>query len=160
PCAVAVSPAGDVYIADRGNQRIRRVSGTSGTIETVAGQGIAGYAGDGGPGKDARLRAPRGLALAAHGDLYIADTGNHAIRRLASATGILTTIAGTGAAGFSGDGGAAVVAGLDQPEGLSVGPAGDLYIADTGNRRIRRLEVESGTITTIAGNGARGSGGD
>ena len=160
PCAVAVAPSGDVYIADRGNHRIRRVSGTSGLIETVAGQGIAGYAGDGGSGKDARLRGPRGLALALNGDLYIADTGNHAIRRLAAATGILTTIAGTGAAGFSGDGGAAVLARLDAPEGLGVGPSGDLYIADTGNRRIRRLEVESGSITTIAGNGTQGSGGD
>jgi len=121
---------------------------------------MPGYSGDGGPGKDARLRAPRGVALSANGDLYIADTGNHAIRRLAAATGILTTVAGTGAAGFSGDGGAAVLAGLDAPEGLGVGPSGDLYIADTGNRRIRRLEVGSGTITTIAGNGAQGSGGD
>jgi len=160
PCAVAVTPSGDVYIADRGNQRVRCVSGTSGLIETVAGQGLPGYSGDGSPGKDARLRAPRGLALSANGDLYVADTGNHVIRRLAAATGILTTVAGTGTAGFSGDGGAAVLAGLDAPEGLGVGPSGDLYIADTGNRRIRRLEVESGTITTIAGNGAQGSGGD
>lgn len=160
PCAIAVAPSGDVYIADRGDNRIRVVSGTSGLIETAAGQGAAGYAGDGGPAKDAHLRAPRGLALALNGDLFIADTGNHAIRRLAIATGILTTVAGTGALGFSGDGGAAVLAQLDAPEGLGVGPAGDLYIADTGNRRIRRLEVESGTITTIAGNGGAGSGGD
>lgn len=160
PSAIAISAKGDLYIADRGNHRIRVISASTGSIQTVAGQGLPGSSGDGGPGKDARLRSPRGVAIGPNGDLYIADSGNHAVRRLAGSTGILTTIAGTGEAGFSGDGGAAALARLCDPEGIAVGPSGDLYIADTGNHRVRRLEVESGTITTIAGNGSVGGGGD
>jgi len=160
PSAVAISVKGDLYIADRGNNRIRVISASTGTIETIAGQSLPGFSGDGGPGKGARLRSPRGVAIGPNGDLYIADSGNHVVRRLAGSTGILTTIAGTGDAGFSGDGGAAALARLCDPEGIAVGPSGDLYIADTGNHRVRRLEVESGTITTIAGNGSVGGGGD
>jgi sugar lactone lactonase YvrE len=160
PCAIAISGKGDLFIADRGNHKIRVIFASTGSIETVAGQGQAGFSGDGGSGKDARLRSPRGVAVGSNGDIYIADSGNHVVRRLAASTGILTTIAGIGLAGFAGDGGAAVLARLSSPEGLDVGPWGDLYIADTGNHRVRRLEIESGTITTIAGNGVVGAGGD
>jgi len=126
---------------------------------TYAGTGTAGYTGDGGSALAARLNRPQGIHLAANGDLYIADANNNAVRKVSGATGIITTFAGTGTAGFLGDGGAAIAARLNAPEAVHLNPAGELYIADTANNRIRRVST-GGTITTIAGTGTAGFSGD
>jgi sugar lactone lactonase YvrE len=160
PAGVAVSVEGDLFIAERGAHRVRLVLAHSGSIVTAAGSGGSGYAGDNGPATSARFHAPEGVALAPNGDLYVADTGNHVVRRVARATGIVTTVVGTGAPGGAGDGGPATAAQLRGPRSLAFGPAGDLYIADTGNHRVRRVEMQSGIITTVAGTGAPGFSGD
>ena len=160
PTSLATSAAGDLFIAERGSHRVRRVLAESGLIVPAAGSGASGYAGDNGPATSARFLSPEGVALAPNGDLYIADTGNHVVRRVAHATGIVTTVVGTGAPGAAGDGGAATAALLRSPRGLAFSPAGDLYIADTGNHRVRRVERESGIITTVAGTGDPGFSGD
>src|SRR5208283_1475129 len=121
------------------------------TIRPVAGTGIAGFGGDGGPAPRAQLNHPEGVAVDASGNLYIADTDNNRIRKI-SPNGIITTVAGTGIAGFSGDGGPASQAQLNHPEGVAVDASGNLYIADTGNNRIRKISP-NGIITTVAGNG-------
>ena len=127
-------------------------------IIPVAGTGIAGFGGDGGLAKDAQLNQPEGVAVDASGNLYIADTDNNRIRKI-SPNGVIVTIAGTGIAGFSGDGGLATDAQLNQPEGVAVDASGNLYIADTGNNRIRKISPD-GVIITIAGTGIAGFGGD
>ena len=157
PKGVAVDAAGNLYIADVGNHRIRRVD-PSGIITTIAGIGERGFAGDGGPAIEARLYAPKGVAVDAAGNLYIADTRNQRIRRV-DPSGIITTIAGTGERSFAGDDGPAVEARLDHPFGVAVDAAGNLYIADTFNQRIRRVDP-SGTISTFAGTGIFGFSGD
>jgi sugar lactone lactonase YvrE len=119
---------------------------------------VGGYGGDGGPATQARIRAPRAIALDGNGVLYIADSRNHRIRRVGS-DGIITTIAGTGVAGFSGDGGPATLARLNQPRGLTVAD-GTLYIADSDNSRVRRVPLGSGIISTLAGTGRAAFGGD
>ncbi len=154
PTGVAVDSADNLYIADADNSRIRKVSG--GTITTVAGNENWGFSGDGGPATSAWLNAPEGVAVDSVGNLYIADTGNDRIRKVSRAT--ITTVAGNGAYRFSGDGGPATSASLDGPWGLAVDSAGNLYIADTWNNRIRK--VSGGTITTVAGNGIQGFSGD
>ncbi|MEZ5362984.1 MAG: hypothetical protein R2748_11755 [Bryobacterales bacterium] len=138
---------------------MRRADGATGIITTVAGNGSRGFSGDGGPATSAELDAPRGLALDATGNLFIADQSNHRIRRVDAATGIITTIAGNGSAEFSGDGGPATSAGLNRPQDVVL--RGDsLYIADSANRRVRRISLSSGAISTFAGTGSLGSGGD
>ena len=154
---VAVDGAGAVYFADRDNHRIRRV-GTSGAITTIAGTGEPGFSGDGGPAVQAQLNIPAGVAVDGAGAVYFADRDNHRIRRVGT-SGAITTIAGTGEYGFSGDGGPAVQAQLRGPTGVAVDGAGAVYFADRDNHRIRRVDP-SGTITTIAGTGERGFGGD
>ena len=159
---MAVDGAGNLYIADRGNHRIRRVDAT-GTIITLAGTGERGYSGDGGPAVQAQLFSPRGVAVDRAGNLYIADNVNHRVRRV-DANGIITTNAGSGGVvfnggGFSGDGGPAVQAQLSWPEGVAVDGGGNLFIADTLNRRIRRVDA-NGTITTLVGTGYIGYSGD
>ena len=160
PESVAADGLGNLYIADSWNHLIRRVD-PSGTIRTVAGTGLGSgsnryhnqgsYSGDGGWAVTARLHNPEAVAVDAAGNLYIADTYNHCIRRVDPA-GTIATIAGVGRSGFGGDGGAAVSALLRWPRGLAVDGAGNLYIADSGNDRVRRVDP-SGTITTIAGVG-------
>ena len=137
PWNVAVDGAGNLYIADTSNHRIRKVDAT-GTITTIAGTGERGFSGDGGPGAEAQLNSPYGVAVDGAGNLYIADRNNHSIREV-DATGTITTIAGTGEFGFSGDGGPAAEAQLDAPRGVAVDGAGNLYIADTTNHRVRLL---------------------
>jgi uncharacterized protein (TIGR03437 family) len=154
PMGIAIDSAGDLYIADFSNNRIRKVS--NGVITTVAGTGQSGFSGDGGPATSAQLNSPLGLAVDRAGDLYIADYGNHRIRKVSS--GVITTVAGNGTQGGSGDGGPATGAALNSPWAVAVDPAGDLYVADYGNHRVRK--ISGGVITTIAGTGARGYTGD
>jgi PKD repeat protein len=154
PWGVAVDGQGSVYVGDKENNRVRKVNG--GIITTVAGTGTGGYSGDGGQATSAQLHYPESLALDANGALYIADYANHRVRKLSD--GIITTVAGTGTSGDSGDGGQAASAQLRYPDGVAVDAQGNLYIADSGNNRIR--EVSGGIITTLAGTGTAGFYGD
>ena len=157
PPGVAVDSAGNLYIADMGNNRIRKVD-AAGVISTVAGAGSFGFGGDGGPAAAGQLRSPSGVAVDSAGNVYIADTYNHRIRKIDSA-GTITTIAGRGVLSFGGDGGPAAEAALNYPGGVAVDSAGNLYIADMGNNRIRKVDA-AGVISTVAGAGSFGFGGD
>jgi len=150
--------SGNLYIADQNANRIRRVDLATGIITTFAGTGTASSAGDGGPAISAQLSGPRHLAIAS-GSLYIAENAGNQVRRVDLATGTITTVAGTGVAGFSGDGSPATAAQLSAPQQLAVG-SGSLYIADTSNNRVRRVDLATGTITTFAGTGTSGFSGD
>jgi hypothetical protein len=159
PTSIVVDPAGNVYFSDNGNNAVRMISAFDGTIHTLAGiLGTHGYTGDNGLATAARLNSPNGLALDASGNLYIADTANNVVRMVNSSTGIITTVAGTGTAAFTGDGGPATQAALSAPWGVTLSSTGVLYIADQGNNRIRT--VTNGTIATITGNGSVGYTGD
>ena len=138
---VALDRAGRLYIADTENHRIRRIDFAQNRIETIAGTGVAAFSGDGGPANEAALDTPRDIDVGVR-FLYIADTGNHRIRRVDLETGVIATAAGS-SRGFAGDGAAAVEARLDEPFGVTLGPDGALYIADTSNHRIRRLALEA-----------------
>jgi len=153
--SLAIAPDGSLYMADQGNFRIRRV-GTDGIIETVAGTGVPGFSGDGGPATRAGLDNPRGIAVGQDGSLYIAD--NARVRRV-TPDGVIRTIAGTGSVGFTGDGGPATEASFRLLSAVTVAPDDTLYLADTGNFRVRWMRP-GGTINTIAGNGVSGTEGD
>ena len=160
PSGVAVDASGNLFIAEFGNRRVRRVDGATGFITTVAGDGAFGFSGDGGPATSASLNSPRGVTVDASGNLFIADTFNNRIRRVDAAIGIVTTVAGTGVEGFSGDGGPATSASLNDPFGVAVDASGNLFIADLRNNRIRRVDGATGVITTVAGDGTSGFSGD
>ena len=201
PEGLAVDAAGDLYIADRGNHCVRRVDARTGAIQTVAGDGFAGDSGDGGRASAAKLRDPVAVAVDGRGDLFIADLGNARVRRIAKATGLIstlsglehvacgaiaaakdgtllvaeaarelvlrrgaagavTTIAGNGGVGYTGDGGAATAAYLQRPAALARDANGNLYVADAAANRVRRIDVTTGRISTVAGNGRRGFSGD
>ena len=151
PSGVAVDTAGNIYIADSTNNRIRKVAASTGDISTVAGNGTAGYSGDGGAATSAELSNPIGVVVDAAGNIYIADEVNNRIREVTASTGIITTVAGDGTRGYSGDGGAATSAELYYPFGVSVDAAGNIYIADYGNARVRKVTASTGIITTVAG---------
>lgn len=155
PTGVALDSSGNIYIADSLNRRIRKVAGT--TISTLAGNGVLSYSGDGGAATSAQLNTPDAVAVDSSGNLYIADTFNNVVRKV-TAAGIISTIAGTGAAGFGGDGGAATAAQLNGPQGIAVDSSGNVYVADTQNARVRK--ISGGAINTVAGNGTAGYGGD
>jgi DNA-binding CsgD family transcriptional regulator/sugar lactone lactonase YvrE len=157
PQGLAVDSAGNVYIADTLNNRVRRVD-AGGTITTVAGTGEAGYTGDGRAGREASLNLPTGLAIGFNDTLFIADTGNNVVRQLGQ-DGVIHTVAGTGEAGYRGEAGSAVDAVLHAPGGLAFDGEGNLYIADTLNQRVRRIDVK-GQIQTVAGTGVAGYLGD
>jgi sugar lactone lactonase YvrE len=135
-------------------------SSSSSFIYTIAGNGSAGYSGDGGQATVADLNSPTTSVLDKSGNLYIADSNNNVVRKVAAGTGIITTIAGTGVAGFSGDDGPATMAQLNYPYGLAFDSAGNLYISDLSNSRIRKITAATGIITNYAGNGTFGTSGD
>src|SRR5207253_244765 len=146
PQDLAFGPDGSYYVIDHGNQRVRKVN-TSGIISSVAGNGFGYYGGDGGLATNAEISSARAVAADATGNLYIADTANNRIRKI-DTSGIITTVAGTGKAGYSGDGSQATLARVRSPLDLSVDPAGDLFLADTSNNRIRKVDT-FGIITTV-----------
>lgn len=157
PTGVVVDAGGNLLIAVQGNSRVRKVD-ASGNITTVAGNGTFGFSGDGGPATQAALDGPWGITVDSVGNIYFSDIGNQRIRKV-DTSGTITTVAGNGTAGFNGDHIPAISASLSSPRGLVVDAAGNLYIADTGNRRVRKVDT-SGMITTVAGNGSNGNGGD
>jgi sugar lactone lactonase YvrE len=148
-----VDAAGDIFIADTDSCRIRRVDVATGKILGVAGDGFCSYAGDGGPAISAKLEKPRGVYVDAAGNVFIADTENHRIRVVDSATGDIDTLAGIGTAGYSGDGGLATNAELDGPRGVCLNGAGEMVIADTMNSCLREVDLGD-MISTITGTGA------
>ncbi len=153
PYGMAIGPDGGLYFCDRGNQRIRRIDLKTKKMTTIAGNGHGGYSGDGGPATDATLSEPHEIAFDRAGDLYIAERDNHVIRKVNMKTGVISTLAGTGQAGFSGDGGPAARAQLRQPQGIFMNSDGTLLILDVGNHRIRRVHLDTGIIETWAGTG-------
>ena len=153
PGGVAVDGSGNIYIADTNNYRIRKVSAATGIITTVAGNGVEGFSGDGGAATLAQLNYTEGVAVDGAGNVYLADTDNDRVRKVSAATGIITTVAGNGEHGFSGDGGAATRAQLNNPYGVTIDGSGNLFIADGFNYRIRKVSAATGIITTVAGNG-------
>ena len=153
PTGLAVDTLGYVYIADSGNARVRKVD-LNGMITTFAGNGTPGYNGDSGAATSAELQNPAGLAFDSVGNLYIADSSNNVIRQV-NTSGAIATFAGNGSAGYSGDGKAATQAQLNQPRGVAADSAGNLYIADTNNDFLRKVDA-GGVITTVAGNGSSG----
>jgi sugar lactone lactonase YvrE len=168
PRTAAVAANGDIYFTDTYNHQIGRLD-RAGNVATIAGNGNAGDSGDGGPATQASLKTPHGVAVDNRGNargsggvpraIYIADSPNHRIRKVDLATGVITTVAGTGQEGYGGDGGPATTARLNRPRFLVIAPDGSLIIADTANYRVRRVDP-AGVITTIAGNGERGYSGD
>jgi sugar lactone lactonase YvrE len=160
PYSVAVDADGNIYIADSQNNAVRKITIATGKISTVAGLGPnhGGYTGDAGTASLAKLNGPHGIAVDADEIIYIADTKNNVIRKIAD--GIITTIAGTGATGYTGDNGPAVLATFSSLKGLAVDGEGNIYIADSGNNVVRMINKETGKIITVAGNGTAGYSGD
>lgn len=157
PCGLAMGAAGELYIADTGSRRIRKVDPV-GNITTVAGAGTPGYSGDGGAATSAEIQNSQYIATDNVGNIYLSDCANHVVRKV-SASGIITTVAGNGVAGYSGDGGAATDAQLNYPSGMAVDADGNLYIADRLNSRIRKVSA-GGIISTFSGVGVPGYEGD
>ncbi len=159
PQGIALDAAGNIFIADNLNHRVRRID-ARGTVTTVAGSGQQGFSGDGGPATEALLAFPSDVAVDDRGFLFIADTASHRIRRVELATGTIVTVAGNGRPRISGDGGPATAASLNSPRAVRLDGEGNLFVADSGNDRIRRIDTRTGFVTTVAGSGERGFGGD
>jgi sugar lactone lactonase YvrE len=160
PVALTLDAKSNLYLADAGSHRVRRIDAVTGIITTVAGAGIQGYGGDSRSALSALLDSPEGLAVDTSGNLYLSDTHNQRIRRVDVANGTITTIAGTGGFGYAGDLGASAAARLALPRGLSVDSQGNIYVADSANHRVRRIDIATGEISTIAGDGKQGFAGD
>jgi hypothetical protein len=157
--AIAIARDGRIFVADDLAHQIRVVM-TDGTIDTYAGDGNQGFGGDGGAARAAHLDTPSALALDADDNLYVADTGNHVVRRIAADTQVIETVVGNNQSGFSGDGGPCTQASMSFPAGVAAATDGTLYISDTYNNRIRRVDLRADRIDTIAGNGQRALAGD
>ena len=156
PYGLAIARDGALYFCDLDNQRIRRMDLRTRRISNVAGNGQKGYTGDGAAATGASLNMPHEIQFDTQGHLYIAERDNHAVRKVDATTGIISTFAGTGSPGFSGDGGPASAAGLRQPHSIAVEPGGKgLLVCDVGNHRIRRIDFATGVIDTIGGTGER-----
>ena len=155
--ALALDSAGNLYFADSVNQRVRKID-VNGVITSIAGTGVDGFSGDGGPATAAQLGFPIGVAVDGAGNVYTADGDNNRVRKVTPA-GIISTVAGNGNGGFAGDGGLAINASINIPSDVAVDAAGNLYIADAGNYRVRRIDT-SGNITTVAGTNDNGYSGD
>ncbi len=160
PAGIALDSHGNVFIADNLDQEIREFIPGTGTMLTVAGDGVAGYTGDGGPATDAELSSPDGIAVDAAGNVFFTQYGDDVVREIHAGTGVITTVAGNGKQGSSGDGGPATSAELYGPSGVAVDSLGNLFIADSVNFRIRKVTSATGAITTVAGNGTEGASGD
>jgi sugar lactone lactonase YvrE len=155
PYGVVIGRDSALYFCDLGNQRIRRFDPITKRTADIAGTGAPGYAGDGGPATSATLNMPHEIAFDARGDFYIAERDSHVVRKVDAMTATISTFAGTGVAGFAGDGGPAARAQLRQPHSIAIGPDGRLLICDVGNHRIRAVNLSSGVIDTIGGTGER-----
>lgn len=160
PWGVALDSAGNIYIADSGNYRIRKVDINTGIINTIAGNGLSGITGNGAAAVNARLNFPQAVAVDRFGNVFIADTNNNQVRMLDVNSGNIYAYAGTGTAGYSGDGAYAADAEISCPSGLAFDKYGNLLIADYSNHRVRVVDMESRTIDTIAGTGTAGHSGD
>ena len=156
PYGLVVGPEGALYFCEIGNHRIRRLDLKTQLITTVAGSGKKGYSGDGGPATEASLNEPYEVRFDRTGNMYFVEMQNQVVRRVDSKTRLITTVAGTGAAGFSGDGGPAKLAQFKQPHSLAFDRQGHLLVCDIGNHRIRKIDLRTGVIETLAGNGKRG----
>ncbi len=155
PFGIVRGPDGALWFCEYGGQRIRRIA-ADGTISTIAGSGVTGYSGDGGPALAAALNLPHEIRFDRTGNLYFVDMMNHAVRRIDAKTQVITTIVGNGKPGYTGDGGPAKDAQLNQPHSLQFDPKGDLYICDIRNSVIRKVTMQTGVITTFAGTGKSG----
>ncbi len=160
PFMCAFDSTGNLYIAEATNHCIRRVDVASSVITTIAGTGEEGYSGDGGPATRATFKQPYSLQVDGNGDVYVVDRLNFVIRKIDAATGVITTVAGTGEAGYGGDGGPGIEAQFREPNDCFLDGKGGLLIADIQDQRIRRLDLATGVITTFAGNGAKERTGD
>jgi streptogramin lyase len=155
PYGLTLGPDGALYVCEVDTERVRRIDMADGTISTVAGTGEVGYSGDGGPARDARLNDPYEIRFDEAGNMYFVEMLNAIVRLVDADTGTISTVAGTGQRGFSGDGGPAVRATLNRPHSIALDGQGSLYIADIGNHRIRRVDLATGIVTTFAGTGER-----
>src|SRR5436190_8618015 len=154
PSGIARGPDGALYMCDTGNHRIRKVT-ADGNIHTVAGSGQPGWSGDGGPATSAKLNEPYEVRFDSSGNIFWVERSSHSVRKCEAKTGLISTIAGTGAPGFSGDGGPAAGGALNGPHSIGFDKAGDLYICDVKNHRIRKVEMRTGKISTFAGTGEK-----
>lgn len=155
PYGLTLGPDGALYVCEIDTDRIRRIDLRDGKVSTVVGTGEVGYSGDGGPAQDAMLSDPYELRFDAAGNMYFVEMLNAVIRRVDAGSGTISTIAGTGARGFSGDGGPATEALFNRPHSIALDGKGSLYVADIGNHRIRRIDLATGIVTTFAGTGER-----
>ncbi|MBP89317.1 MAG: hypothetical protein CMJ64_21825 [Planctomycetaceae bacterium] len=155
PFGVEIGPGGALYVTEVGNHRVMRIDLKTGRLTTVAGCGKKGYTGDGGPATAAELNEPYEVRFDEAGNMYIVEMQNHLVRKVDAKSGIISTIAGTGEPGFEGDGGPAATAKFSRPHSIALDQSDGLYVADIGNHRIRRIDLKSGIVETIAGTGGR-----
>ncbi len=160
PNGMCIDAAGNLYISEEYNHTIRKIDKITGLVSTMAGTGSAGFSGDGGVAIAAKMNQPAGICVDNSGNIYIADKGNSRIRKIKVATGLMSTVAGDTISGYSGDGSAATAAKLSYPKGVCVDASGNIFIADFGNNRIRKVDVNTGLISTFAGTGISGYSGD